>query len=362
MVSVLNSVPSRNAQIVIRQADSADELRWDDYVLTCLDASPYHLFAWKAAIETTYGHRCYYLYAEQDKQVVGILPLVRFYLPSVVDELIALPYCDLGACLSTCDQIQDALLRAAVALQQQLKVKKLHLRGPLLETELKNRLLQPEATGKVRMLLDLPPSAAELFAGFKSKLRSQIRKAEKNGVMFRWGGREDLADLYAVFAQNMRDLGSPVHRKQWLDNVLVMYAQRAKAGLVYFENKPIGMGIILMGGQGVSIPWASTLRDYNHLNPNMFLYWNFLQFSADHGFAYFDFGRSTEDEGTYKFKRQWGATPKPLCWYTTMTTSKKNSTEPPHSKKRHLAAALWRKLPLALANTVGPFIRKYISL
>lgn len=352
----------RSAPVIIHQAESADQRRWDNYVLTHLDASPYHLFAWKLAIETTYGHRCFYLYAEQNKQVVGILPLVRLHFPSVVDELIALPYCDLGACLTTCDQIQDALLREAVELQQKLKVKKLHLRGPLRETELKNRLLQPETTGKVRMLLDLPPSAAELFAGFKSKLRSQIRKAEKNGVVFRWGGREDLTALYAVFAQNMRDLGSPVHKKQWLDNVLAMYAQRAKAGLVYFENKPIGMGIILMDGQSVSIPWASTLRGYNHLNPNMFLYWNFLQFSADHGFAYFDFGRSTEDEGTYKFKLQWGATPKPLHWYKTMTTLKNNSTESKPSNKRHLAAALWRKLPLALANAVGPFIRKYISL
>jgi len=353
---------SHNTQIVIRQADLADQLRWDNYVLTHLDASPYHLFAWKLAIETTYGHQCYYLYAEQNQQMVGILPLVRLHLPGIIDELTALPYCDLGASLSNSDQVQDALLLEAVALQQQLKVKKLYLRGGLRETELKNRVLQPEATGKVRMLLDLPPSAAELFAGFKSKLRSQIRKAEKNEVIFRWGDREDLAALYAVFAQNMRDLGSPVHSKQWIDNVLAMYAQRARAGLVYFENKPIGMGIILMGSQGVSIPWASTLRGYNHLNPNMFLYWNFLQFSADHGFAYFDFGRSTEDEGTYKFKRQWGATPKPLLWYTTMTTSKNNSSEPLHSNKRHLAATLWRKLPLTLANAVGPFIRKYISL
>ena len=347
---------------VVHLAGSTDQTRWDDYVLSHPEASPYHLFAWKQAIETTYGHRCYYLYAEQNQQVVGILPLVRLHLPGVIDELTALPYCDLGASLSNSDQVQDALLQETVALQQQLKIQKIHLRGPLRETELTKNLLQPEATGKVSMLLALPPSAETLFAGFKSKLRSQIRKAEKNGVTFRWGGREDLAAIYSVFAHNMLDLGSPVHSKRWLASVLALYAERAKAGLVYFGNNPIGMGIILLGGQGVSIPWASTLRGYNHLGSNMLLYWHFLQYSADHGFASFDFGRSTEDEGTYKFKRQWGAVPQPLPWYTSIPTSKKNTPSPSRSNRRHLAAALWRKLPLPIANAIGPSFRKYISL
>lgn len=187
---------------VVYLADPADQTRWDDYVLSHPEASPYHLFAWKQAIETTYGHRCYYLYAKQNQQVVGILPLVRLHLPGVIDELTALPYCDLGASLSNSDQVQDALLQETVALQQQLKIQKIHLRGPLRETELTKNLLQPEATSKVSMLLALPPSAETLFAGFKSKLRSQIRKAEKNGVTFRWGGREDLAAIYSVFAHN----------------------------------------------------------------------------------------------------------------------------------------------------------------
>lgn len=355
-------MPSSSTQIIIHQAEQADQRRWDDYALTHPHAAPYHLFAWKLAIEKAYGHRCYYLYAEQNKELVGILPLVRLHLPCIVDELTALPYCDLGACLSDSDQAQEALLQEAFFLQHQLKVHKIHLRGPLRDTEMTNRLLQPEATGKVSMLLALPPSAETLFAGFKSKLRSQIRKAEKNGVTFRWGSREDLEAIYAVFAHNMHDLGSPVHSKRWLDNVLAMYAQRAKVGLVSFDNKPIGMGVILLGGQGVSIPWASTLRAYNHLGSNMLLYWHFLQYSADHGFAYFDFGRSTEDEGTYKFKRQWGATPKPLPWYTTMTTSAKSSPASVQSSQRHLVTALWRKLPLVMANSIGPSLRKYISL
>ena len=357
-----NSMISFTSAPTVRLVDISDQSRWDGYSQSHPGASPYHLFAWRRAIEKTYGHRCYYLCAEQDKQMVGLLPLVRLHLPGVVDELTALPYCDLGACLSNCDQTQDILLREAIALQQKLKVKKLYLRGFLRETEFTNRLLRQEATGKVSMRLSLPSSAVELFAGFKSKLRSQIRKAEKNGVTFRWGGRGDLSVIYTVFAENMRDLGSPVHSKRWLDNVLAMYGTLARVGMVYIDNKVIGMGIILFGGQCVSIPWASTLRGYNHLSPNMLLYWNFLQFSADHGFAYFDFGRSTENEGTYKFKLQWGAMPTPLPWYTTMTTLEKKDHASSRSSKRHLATMVWMKLPLFMANAIGPSLRKYISL
>ena len=189
--------------LVIRQAEQQDEQRWDAYVLNHPDASPYHLFAWKFAVEGSYGHHCYYLYAEKDGQLLGVLPLVHLYFPGLVNELTALPYCDVGNCLSDDEATQDALFDKALGLQQKLNSKKLNLRGTLRETELKNTSFQAEKTGKVRMLLKLPPSADELFSSFKSKLRSQVRKAEKNGVAFRWGGLEDLEAMYAVFSRNM---------------------------------------------------------------------------------------------------------------------------------------------------------------
>ena len=349
-------------QIVIRHAEQKDQQRWDAYVLSHPDASPYHLFAWKLAVEESYGHRCHYLYAEIKDNLVGVLPLVHIHFFGIVDELTALPYCDVGGCICDYDAVQEALLDKALSMQRKLNCKKLQLRGPLRETEPKRAAFHTEERGKVRMLLELPSSAELLFASFKSKLRSQVRKAEKNGVSFRWSGLEDMDMIYSIFSRNMHDLGSPVHAKSWLRSVLEYYNKRAKVGLAEFEGKAVGMGVILMGDRCVSIPWASTLREYNRLGPNMLLYWNFLKFSADDGFKIFDFGRSTEGEGTYRFKKQWGAQPEPLPWYIRSETSNSGSAEQQRSNKRDMIAGIWGKMPLSVANVIGPALRKYISL
>jgi len=351
-------------QIVIWHAEQKDQQRWDAYVLRHPDASPYHLFAWKLAVEGAYGHRCHYLCAEINNTVVGVLPLVHLHLLGIVNELTALPYCDVGGCLSDNDAVQAALLANALRLQRALNCKKLQLRGPLRETGLKRTAFYREKTGKVRMLLDLPSTSDQLFSGFKSKLRSQVRKAEKNGVSFRWSGLEELDAIYAVFSRNMHDLGSPVHAKYWLGTVLRHYKNRARVGLAEFEGKAVGMGIILLGGQCVSIPWASTLREFNRLGPNMLLYWNCLKYSADNGYKIFDFGRSTENEGTYRFKKQWGAQPEPLSWYTRSASEsgEVDRLAGQHSTRRGLAVTIWGRMPLSVVNVLGPVVRKYISL
>ena len=349
--------------ISVHLADHSDQYRWDTYVLHHPDSSSYHLFAWKYAVEESYGHSCHYLYGENQGQLVGVLPLIHLKFLGVVDELVALPYCDVGNCLCDSETVQDALLQEAFRLRNTLNIRGMSLRGPLKETALKNTLLQSVPSEKVRMLLNLPSSSAELFAGFKSKLRSQIHKAEKNRINFKWGTVEQLDDLYAVFSRNMHDLGSPVHAKRWFKGIMTHYSQRIKVGLVTFEEKTVGVGIILMGGRCVSIPWASTLRDYNSLGPNMLLYWKFLEFSADNGFEIFDFGRSTEHEGTYRFKRQWGAEPIPLVWHVPVRSNDNNADHfTKQSTARRMVETLWRKSPLAVANILGPCVRKYISL
>jgi FemAB-related protein (PEP-CTERM system-associated) len=354
---------SRLNEISVRLACHKDRQEWDAYVLNHREASPYHLFAWKLAIEDSYQHSCPYLLAEKNGRLAGILPLVHIHLPGVVNELAALPYCDVGNCVADDVVVQDALLKEAFRLREILRSRKLSLRGTLKETDLKNTFLSIEKSDKMRMLLELPSSSTELFAGFKSKLRSQIHKAEKNGISFIWGGIDDLEDVYAVFSRNMHDLGSPVHAKNWLRSIMSHYSQRIRLGLARYGEKTVGVGIALLGGHSVSIPWASTFREYNHMGPNMLLYWKILEYCADNQFTYFDFGRSSELEGTYRFKKQWGAKPIPLEWYTLAETYRDREI---HSSKRSAtrtaAAALWRKTPLPLANTLGPLLRKYISL
>jgi len=414
--------------INIKLAEDADQGRWDEFTLSHPTASPYHLFAWKKAIEAAYGHKTYYLLAmhhkpsasspspnlanhgnregeklgswegwkrekfgsgevgkwengedltlreaersqlpnipaSQHQSISGVLPLVHLHFSAIINEMVSLPFCDVGSCIAANEEAQELLLKEAIKYKEKTRTRKLQIRGDLIQTDIVQSKFQSGETGKVRMFLDLPASSDELFKGFKSKLRSQVRKAEKNGVRFFWGNVEDIDSAYRVFSKNMHELGSPVHAKSFIKAILTNFGARARLGLAEFQGKTIGMGIILLGGKGVSIPWASTMREYNRLGPNMMLYWNFLKYSADNGYAFFDFGRSSEGEGTYKFKKQWGAKPTPLVWYDSI---EKQKTKPEPSQtgtgKRERVAAMWQNLPLGAANVIGPHLRKYISL
>ena len=353
-----------NSSITIKPADESDQKQWDAYVLNHPSATPYHLYAWKKAIETAYGHQSTYYIAKKNSTIIGALPLVHLRLAPFINQLVSLPFCDVGNCLADDDVIQDSLLKQAVQLKHNSRVATLHLRGDLLPTAFAEHDFKKNNTGKVRLILDLPETADKLFNSFKSKLRSQVRKAEKNGVQFRWGSLSDIDAAYHVFAKNMHELGSPVHSKSFLHAVLSRYADRAKLGIAEFEGTIIGMGIILLADKSVSIPWASTLREYNRLGPNMLLYWSFLKFSTENGYQTFDFGRSSIGEGTYKFKQQWGAKPVPLIWYDAYAMQEKKEKHPQQKGwgNRECLAAVWRKLPLGLATRLGPKVRKYVSL
>lgn len=347
----------------IRLASIDDRRQWDEYITLHPDASPYHLFAWKTAVEDAYKHKGYYLMAEEDLRLQGVLPLIFMKPPLRPGQLVSLPFCDLGGVLSSCDEASDKLIKEAILLARKLKAKLIELRSqkPMLSYQLKDLSVSTQSH-KVSMLLELTSSSDQLMDNFKSKLRSQIRKSEKNGLQFMWGGLEELDDFYLIFCRNMSELGSPVHSKEWFKCIMQHYGDSVRLGLVYYESKPIGGGIILSKRNKVCVSWASTLRNYNKLSPNMLLYWNFLKHSADNGYTCFDFGRSTPDEGTYKFKLQWGAKPEPLFWDNISVNGKEKKSDTKTSAKREIAEQLWQKLPLTLANYIGPSIRKHISL
>jgi FemAB-related protein (PEP-CTERM system-associated) len=352
-------------QYTVRPAETSDQDKWDIYVAAHPDASPYHLFAWKNAVEEAYGHKGYYLLAlDNAGTITGILPLIHLRLSFLVSELTALPFCDVGSVLCDNERVSDLLLAEALTLGNKLKCQKIRLRGNTYITSTLTDKIYPEKNDKVRMFLSLPESSEALLQGFKSKLRAQIRKAEKNRLSFFWGSESDIDDYYAVFSENMRDLGSPVHSKQWFQSILKHYGTHARLGLTAFKERIVGGCIILSVGQKTSIPWASTIRRYNRLGPNMLLYWNVLKYSTDAGITTFDFGRSSEGEGTYNFKKQWGADPSPLNWYSNTRPNGSTVGTKSHagSDGREILSEIWRKFPTPLANILGPRIRKYISL
>ncbi|MFY9113080.1 MAG: FemAB family XrtA/PEP-CTERM system-associated protein [Desulfomonilia bacterium] len=347
--------------ITVYRAEQSDQKRWDEYVLSHPMGGPYHLFAWKRAVENAYYHECPYLMAEDGQRVIrGVFPLVLMKPPLLRPVLVSLPFCDYGGVLSDGPEAARELVSSA------LELAKSHRAEPDIRCRLEEPVLgeSPQfavSNFKVRMVLDLPDSAEELWNGFKSKLRSQIRKPGKEGLEFRIGSLELLDDFYNVFRHTMKDLGSPVHAKRWFECVLEAFADRARVGVVHLRGRAVAAGIALECGRTLTIPWASTLREYNHLSSNMLLYWGFLEHACTGGFKLFDFGRSTPDEGTYRFKQQWGARPEPLFWYSP---SGRREEPAPASKNgaRKLAEKAWSRLPQTVADTLGPKVRKFISL
>ena len=344
----------------IRVANKSDQKAWDDYVLTHPNGLAYHQFAWKEAVAEAYSFDSRYLLAECNGRICGVLPLIVFKRPFTAPIYVSLPYCDLGGCLADDDDIEGQLVVKAKELGVTEGVSGIELRTGPKVAEVEQDVPSSE---KVRMVLELPDSADTLMKGLKSKLRSQVIKPLRDGLTAQFGGCELTAEFYQVFTENMRDLGSPVHSRKWIESVVRNYADNVRIGLVFTPDKELAAaGIILLHGDKVSIPWASSLRKYNRINPNMLLYWTFLEFAADNGFRYFDFGRSTPGEGTYKFKEQWGARPEALNWVQLDMNGDEITSSSFPSETRRRIETCWQRLPLALCNFIGPILRRYISL
>jgi serine/alanine adding enzyme len=407
----------------IKHLQPDDVVAWDTYVKNHPRGTLYHLSGWKRVTEEGYGHRTFYIMATQNSgDVVGMLPLVHLKHFLFGNNLVSIPFFDLGGVLADDEETEKALLSEAIRLGRELKVTSIELRhthelgwdaGTLGNPEAQeqkgdkgrqtagDRQLSAErraqgaerraqnaerraqsadestpkgvdghALGamrlvtkshKVRMLLDLPASSELLMNSFKSKLKSQIRKPTKEGLSAKIGSIELFDDFYRVFSENMRDLGSPVHSKRLIRSVFEVFPGDAKIAVVYKQDEPTAGSVVIGFKDVLENPWASSLRKYSKLSPNMLLYWSMLDYACERGYKFFDFGRSAPEEGTYKFKEQWGAKPNPLHWHCVLLNGSEGA---PSLEKSQFSKMIeyWKKLPVPVTKFVGPMIRKHISL
>lgn len=368
---------------------------WNRYVKKHPKATPYHFFQWLQIITSIYGHKTYPLaavkrHSSSEIEFVGILPLVHMKDPLWGSRLVSMPFFDHGGIIADSPEIEMELIKSAIVLAKKLKALRIELRhlGKLAcasntdlneqESTDRNGIFTFETdqrkieciwslkTNKVRMILDLPKTSELLIKSFKSKLRSQIKKPMKAGLSSRIGGIELLDDFYQVFSLNMRDLGSPVHGKAFFDSILKYFKDGIKVFVVYKKKEPVAGSIAFGFKNLIANPWASSLRKFSKDSPNMLLYWKMLSYAADHCYDTFDFGRSTPDEGTYRFKSQWGCRSQPMYWYTfwmeEVSLSKIVNDDIQVGKSREIAETLWRRLPEPVARFIGPKIRKHIEL
>jgi serine/alanine adding enzyme len=187
---------------------------------------------------------------------------------------------------------------------------------------------------------------------FNAKLRNQIRKAKKSGLQFVVGHLEILDGFYAVFARNMRDLGTPVYGKSFFRNILEVFPDIRRIFAVYHETRMIAAGIGSWFRNTLEIPWASSIRD-SKCSVLTICYWEAIRFTIRNGLNRLDFGRSTPNEGTYNFKKQWGAQPVQLQWQYLMEACNMIPDLSPSNPKYQAAIRIWQRLPLPQPAYLG---------
>ncbi len=327
-----------------------DDAAWNDYADGTGRKSLFHRHEWERAFGF-YGLPCERLAAVRQGRMVGILPLV--WQRSIVfgNHLVSLPWFDAAGVLGDDAEAREALIDEARNVARQRGARSLQLR----QTEPLDPSL-PVRTDKVLMRLELEPDPDSLWKRFSPKVRNQVRKAEKSGLAVERGGAELLVPFYEVYSENMRDLGSPPHHREFFRAVFEAFADRTRIYVVRLEGRAIGAGWTMAGGDCLEIPWASSLRRYNHLCVNHSMYWAIISDACRRRFGRFHFGRSTRDSGTYHFKKQWGAEPVQLYWHTLRTDGR--TVGPPKSAQESYgwATRAWSRLPLRVARWLGPKI------
>lgn len=307
---------------------------------------------WLSVLEESFDHRVYMLEAFDGDHTTGVLPLafVRSFLFG--RYLVSLPYLNSNGVLAKDDATRQRLIDRAVQLADELRVRHLEMRH---ERAVEHPALTGRLTTKVHMRLALPDFPGPLWEGLPAKVRNQVRKGEKSALAVSWGGSELLSEFYDVFSRNMRDLGTPVYGKRLFANILRCFPGEAELCVVRAGKLPAASALLLHGKGVTEVPSASSLRAYNSTCANMLMYWNLLDRAVQRGQSIFDFGRSTMDGNTFRFKKQWGAVPEPAIWQYYSRGGQVNDLRPDNPRYQRLIG-IWQRLPLRLTRWLGPMI------
>jgi len=326
---------------------------WDAFVASAPDSTFCHLAGWRDIMADALGHECLYAVACDDAgEWRAVLPLVRVRSQLFGDYLLSLPFLNAGGPVGVPEAVAT-LIEHAVGAARRLGV-------DLLELRARHRIASPLAVSqrKTTVRLDLPASADALFQSFPAKLRSQVRRAQKEGLQVRFGG-DQLDAFYEVFARDQRRLGTPALSHAFFNRVRSTFADRVVFGVVYRGGQPIAAGHGWVWRDEFEMKAAGSLREYSRIAPSMLLYWAFLEHTIARGVRVFDFGRCTPGSGNHRFKLQWGGADVPLPWLQWSPRSVATTPSPDRPAFK-VASAVWRHLPLVVTNRIGPLLARQL--
>lgn len=326
---------------------------WDMFAAAQPGYTHFHRYQWRRVMSDVFGHECLYLACRAaDGTLEAVLPLVRVKSIVFGHYLVSMPFLNYGGPLGSATGIQ-ALARHAVSLARSERVKLVEFRSRIpLPLDL------PVSHRKITVVLDLQPTAEATFKRFDAKLRSQVRRPQKEGVTVAVGS-DQVAPFFEVFARHMRDLGTPTQPRRFFEAIANGFPDDAWFACAYLRGQAVAGGCGFRFGSEFELTWASSLREFNREAPNMLLYWSLMERATAAGAQTFNFGRCTPGSGTHRFKQQWGGRDEPLWWYGESRSG--NATTPsPNDGAFSWGPRIWRRLPISVATALGPGIVRYI--
>jgi len=333
---------------------AGEVVEWDAFVRASADGSPFHLCAWKRAVEETYGHRPYYLMARCGGTIQGVLPL--FEVRGVLGKraLISVPYAVYGGICAHSPEARVALLDAATALA--------HERGAEY-VELRHRRAQGLGlpTKELYVTFSRPISAneEENSLAIPRKQRRMTRQGGKHGLRAEIG-RNHLDALYEIYAGSVRNLGSPVFPRRLFRALLSEFDKECQI-LTVWHGEQMVAGVLTLFYEDQVLPYyGGALREALPYAVNDFMYWELMCHAARAGYRVFDFGRSRVGTGAYDFKRHWGFEPVPLPYQYILRGGGSVPNVSPSNPRFHLAMEAWKRLPLPVAKLLGPPLTRYL--
>ena len=341
----------------ITQVLEGTEGAWENYVNKFSEAHLYFDYKWKQVLEQSFGHKCFYMIAQKDGNTQGIFPLVFIKGKVMPAALVSIPFFNYGGMLADNKEVESAFLKEATNILKNTQAKYLEVRNIH-----QSNMLPITREHKVTMWLELFDDIDSQWGGLDAKVRNQIRKAQKSGLKIKKGKKELLDEFYRVFSCNMRDLGTPVIGKKFFNNILKYFSEKTRIFIVEFEGQAIAGAFTLYHHGITGIPWASSIKRCNKLCPNEFMYWEAIMEAISLECKWFDFGRCTKETGTYRFKKQWKPQVKQLYWQYYAAQESMLPQKDSNKKTSKILIAIWKRLPLFLANRLGPGIAKYIPI
>jgi len=332
----------------------SDSERWDAFVRSCPEATFFHLTGWKSVIENVLGHTTFYLYAESADGIEAVLPLahVRSYLFG--NALVSSPLCVYGGVAAKTEEARRALEDEAERLAVSLDVDYLEMRNRSV-----HRSDWPVKDLYVTFRKAIHPDPEANLNAIPRKQRAMVRKGIAAGLE---SAIDDGVDrFFSAYAASQRNLGTPVLSKRYFQALKEEFGRSCEVLTVTKEGKAVSSVLTFYFRDEVLPYYGGGPAAARELKANDFMYWELMRRSAERGVRVFDYGRSKVGSGSYSFKKNWGFEPEPLPYQYRLVKAQSVPNVSPNNPKYRLMIEAWRRLPLAVANRLGPILARNLG-